>query len=123
MRRMAIFVAAAVAGLVLATSASTMAVTKLAGTVGGGSDGNAFKIALTKGGKKVTQLKAGKYTFAVTDKASIHNFHVQGPGVNKDLTGVSFVGKKTITLKLKKGKYTYFCVPHAATLKGSFRVV
>ena len=28
-------------------------------------------------------LKAGKYVFKITDKSSIHNFHLTGPGVNK----------------------------------------
>ena len=26
--------------------------------------------------------KAGKYTLVVSDKSSIHNFHLKGPGVN-----------------------------------------
>ena len=38
-------------------------------------------------------------------------------------TGVSFVGTKTWTVKLKTGKYTYQCDVHFASgMKGSFRV-
>ena len=54
---------------------------KLNGTVGPG-----FTITLKKAGTKVTKLKAGKYTFVITDKASIHNFSLDGPnGLREDL--------------------------------------
>jgi plastocyanin len=37
---------------------------------------------------------------------------------------VAFVGKRTWTVTLKPGKYTYQCDPHAASgMKGSFRVI
>jgi plastocyanin len=35
---------------------------------------------------------------------------------------VSFTGNKTVKIKLKKGKYTYYCAPHASTMRGSFTV-
>jgi plastocyanin len=116
MRRVALLLAGAVTALTLAATAST-ATQKLTGTVGPG-----FTIMLTKGGKKVTTLKAGKYTIAVADKSSIHNFDLKGPGVRKEITTVPFKGKKTVTLTLKKGKYTYVCDPHASSMRGSFRV-
>ena len=47
---------------------------KLIGTVGPG-----YTITLTKSGKKVTKLKAGKYTFVISDKASIHSYSLDGP--------------------------------------------
>jgi plastocyanin len=81
-----------------------------------------FKIEVEKAGKDVKTLKAGKYTIKVEDKANLHNFHLIGPGVNKK-TAVGFVGKKTWTVTLKPGKYTYQCDPHAANgMKGTFRV-
>jgi plastocyanin len=87
-----------------------------------GEVGPGFKIEVEKAGKDVKTLKAGKYTIKVEDKASIHNFHLIGRGVNK-LTTVSFVGKKTWTVTLKPGKYTYQCDPHAANgMTGSFKV-
>ena len=87
-----------------------------------GEVGPSFTIEVTKGGKDVKTLKAGTYKIKVEDKASIHNFHLFGPGLNKK-TGVSFNGTTTWTIKLKKGKYTYQCDPHAASgMKGSFRV-
>ena len=49
------------------------------------------------------------------------NFALKG-AMKKTLTGVSFTGTKTVTIKLKKGKYTYYCQPHASLMKGSFTV-
>jgi plastocyanin len=88
------------------------------GTVGPG-----FTISLTSGGKKVKTLKAGtRYKFEVTDRSSIHDFHLSGPGVNKVITSVPFTGKKSVTVTLKRGTYRFVCDPHASSMKGSFRV-
>lgn len=78
-------------------------------------------ISLTKGGKKVTSLKPGTYAILVEDKASDHNFHLFGPGVQKT---TSVAGKGTFhwTVKLRKGTYTYQCDPHASVMKGTFTV-
>ena len=95
---------------------SALASNTLNGTVGPG-----FNITLTQGGKKVTKLKAGKYTIVVNDKASIHDFHLSGPGVNKT-TSVGGTGKTTWKVTLKKGKYHFQCDPHASFMKGSFTV-
>ena len=93
-----------------------MSTPKLQGSVGPG-----FTISLKKGGKKVSKLKAGKYTFVISDKSSIHNFHLRGPGVNKS-TSVGATGSKKWTVTLKKGTYRYVCDPHASQMKGSFKV-
>lgn len=107
-----------VAAVALALSARAGAAPKVVtGTAGPG-----FTISLTSGGKKVTSLKAGIYRFDVTDRAPIHDFHLSGPGVNKVITGVSFRGRKSVTLKLKRGTYRYLCDPHASLMRGSFRV-
>jgi plastocyanin len=115
MKRIAILpVAAAVLALAGLGQAATP---RLVGEVGPG-----FSIEVTKAGKDVKTLKPGTYKIKVQDKASIHNFHLFGPGLNKK-TGVSFTGTTTWTIKLKKGKYTYQCDPHASNgMKGSFRV-
>ena len=90
---------------------------RLTGEVGPG-----FTIEVTKGDKDVKTLKAGTYRIKVEDKSTIHNFHLIGPGVNKK-TAVAFMGDQTWTIKLKPGRYTYQCDPHAASgMKGSFRV-
>jgi plastocyanin len=101
--------AAAVAALVGAGLASAAGATKVLGTVGPG-----YTIGLkSSAGKKLTTLKAGKYTFAVADKSSIHNFTVKGPGVaNRTLTDTGFVGTKSVQLTLKAGKYTLYCTIH-----------
>src|SRR5438093_12687098 len=86
--------------------ASAMTTPKLVGTVGPG-----YTITLKKGTKKVTTLKAGKYTFAVTDKSAIHNFTLEretGGTFEKELTGTSFQGKRTMTVALKTGKWKYY---------------
>ncbi|HET9325078.1 MAG TPA: plastocyanin/azurin family copper-binding protein [Gaiellaceae bacterium] len=108
--------AAAVALVVTGPIAAAPPVVK--GTVGPG-----FTISLTKGGKKVTSLKAGvRYRFDITDRSSIHDFHLSGPGTNKVITGVGFTGNKSVTLTLKRGTYRYVCDPHRDFMKGSFRV-
>lgn len=84
---------------------------KIAGSVGPG-----FTISLAK-----KPTKAGKTTFVIRDRSSIHNFHLRGPGVNKT-TSVSAVGSKSFTVTLRKGKYTFLCDPHPTTMKGSFTI-
>jgi len=103
--------------LVLVASAGA-ASPKLVGTVGPG-----YTITLKKAGQKVTKLKAGKYTFVITDKASIHNYNLDGPkGFEKTFTSVPFTGTKTITVTLKPGKYKFYCEPHESTMFGTFTV-
>ena len=107
---------AAVAALALAAT-SNAAAPKLTGEVGPG-----FSIEVKAGSKDVKILKAGTYLIKVEDKASIHDFHLIGPGVNKS-TGVAYTGEQTWKVKLKPGKYTYQCDPHAAAgMKGTFKV-
>ena len=86
-----------------------------------GTDGPGFTITLKKGTSKVTKLKAGKYKFVIKDLSDIHNFHLSGPGINKT-TSVSAEGTFKWTVTLKKGTYKYICDPHAAIMKGSFKV-
>ena len=110
----------AVALGVLVIAPAQAAPPRLIGTVG-----PAFTIKLTKGGKKVTKLKAGKYTFVIADKASIHNFVLErrsGGKWEKELTSVSFVGTKKVTVTLKKGKWKYYCAPHESSMFGFFTV-
>ena len=116
MSRMHLALVAGVVALAVAVAPAFAATPKLVGT-----DGPGFTITLTKSGKKVKSLKAGKYAITVRDKSNIHNFHLKGP-VSKMITGVDFKGTKTVTLTLKAGKYTYVCDPHASSMRGSFRV-
>jgi plastocyanin len=86
-----------------------------------GTDGPGFTISLKKAGKKVSSLKAGKYKIVIKDLSTIHNFHLSGPGLNKK-TSVGAQGTFTWTVTLKKGTYKFVCDPHAAIMKGSFKV-
>ena len=121
-RSLLVATAGIAAALVVAGTAFSQgtAAPKLVGTVGPG-----FSIKLTKGGAKVSSLKAGKYTFVIHDKASIHNFVIeqqQGGKFEKALTGVRFMGTKTVTVTLKRGKWKYYCAPHEAIMHGFFTV-
>ena len=110
-------VACALVAMIATTAVQAAAkVTTLNGTVGPG-----FTITLTKGGAKVTSLKHGTYKFVIADKASIHDFHLTGAGVNKK-TSVSGTGTTTWTITLKPGTYKYQCDPHHTVMHGSFKV-
>ena len=77
---------------------------------------------MKKAGKDLKTIKAGTYKIKVEDKASAHNFHLFGPGLNKKTT-VPFMGETTWTIKLKPGRYTYQCDVHVAVgMKGHFKV-
>jgi hypothetical protein len=117
----AILAAATIAALALAlstTAFSSSKSTKLVGTVG-----PSFTITLKKGGTKVKTLPAGSYTFVIHDKSSIHAFGLDGPhGFAHDFTKIPFVGTKTATIKLKAGKYKYYCPNHESMMFGHFTV-
>ena len=118
MLRFRTFVVVAAMGAALAVAASAGAVVpKLNGTVGPG-----FTIALKRGTAPVKLLKAGTYSITVADKSNIHNFRLKGPGLNREITSVAFVGTKTVTVTLRKGRYTFDCDPHQTIMKGSFTV-
>jgi plastocyanin len=117
-RMLLIALATAVAVLALAPAATSAAPKTVVGKVGPG-----FTIGLTLQGKKVTKLKAGvPYRFMVRDQSPSHDFHLSGPGVNKVITSVGFMGTKSVVLKLKKGTYRFVCDPHASVMHGSFKV-
>jgi Copper binding proteins, plastocyanin/azurin family len=88
-----------------------------------GTDGPGFTIVLKSGSTKVKTLKPGKYALTIKDQSASHNFHLFGPGLNKVITTVPFVGTKKLTVTLKKGTYTYQCDPHASLgMKATFKV-
>ena len=116
-RRMRYALAAGALALLIVAVPVQASVVKLAGTTGPG-----FTITLKKGTTKVTRLKAGTYSITVADKSAEHNFHLIGAGVNKKTT-VGFIGNKTWTVTLQKGKtYRFICDPHVTVgMKGSFK--
>jgi plastocyanin len=111
----------AVPAIVLASASAAGA--KSMGTLKGEVYPNAqFKIEMEgPNGKAIKTVKAGTYTVKVEDKATIHNFHLKGPGVNKS-TSVGGTGERTWTVTLKPGTYRFMCDPHASQMHGSFRV-
>jgi plastocyanin len=106
-------VAVAAAGLAAGAGAATPKLTA--------SVSDPASISLKIGAKKVTSLKAGKYTVVVKDSAADHNFHLTGPGLDK-ATSVGGTGTTTWKVTLKKGVYTFVCDPHSGFMKGSFTV-
>ena len=112
-------IASLFAALALATwSTANAAPSKLVGKVGPG-DTIALK---TASGKRVSLVSRGTYSITVRDASDEHNFYLSGPGVKKQITGVGFVGTKTVTAKLGAGKYSFVCVPHADDMRGGFSV-
>jgi plastocyanin len=113
--------AAGLAALTTGVVASSAVAAPAAGGKLVASVSDPLNISLTSGGKKVTTLKAGTYTITVQDKASDHNFHLTGAGLNKS-TSVAAKGTYTWKVTLKKGTYKYVCDPHKSFMKGSFTV-
>jgi plastocyanin len=115
-----LLVAATLAGALFAgsTQAASHKVTRLFAQSGPG-----FTITLKRSNfVPVRSLKAGVYTFVVQDRSTSHNYHLKGPGVDKK-TPVAYLGTKTWTnVKLRNGKYNYWCDPHKAQMHGSFTV-
>ena len=111
---------ALIAVAALAVAVPTTASARSSGLVG--EVGPGFTIEVKQNGKDLKTIKAGTYSLKVEDKASFHNFHLKGPGLNKSTT-VAFQGDQTWKITLKKGTYTYQCDPHAsAGMKGTIKV-
>lgn len=84
--------------------------------------GPAFTISLrTPAGARVRTLARGAYTIVVRDRSRLHNFHLLGPRVNRRTT-VAARGTFTWRVTLRAGTYRFVCDPHAAGMRGSFRV-
>jgi len=92
--------------------------TTLRGTVGPG-----YTIKLTKAGAPVKSLAPGTYTFVVADRSAVHSFVLERKGgPERALTTVPFMGTKTVTVKLTKGTWKFYCAAHSATMVGRFGV-
>jgi plastocyanin len=111
MRRLVVIAVLAALSTAALAAAAPAATPVYKGTVGPG-----FTIKLPK-----PPTKPGTVKLVVTDRASIHDFHLTGPGVNVK-TSVGGTGTKTFTITLKKGTYRYVCDPHASVMKGSFTI-
>jgi plastocyanin len=88
---------------------------KLVANVGPG-----MEISLrTAGGAAVTRLAPGTYDIDVTDQSEFHNFSLTGPGVSEQ-TGVETTGTVTWTVTFGNGTYTFRCIAHPTTMRGTF---
>lgn len=88
-----------------------------------GTVGPSFTITLKMNGHFVKTLKAGVYKFVINDKSNFHGYSLDGShGFAKDFTKIPFVGKKTFIVKLKAGKYKYYCPNHESTMFAHFIV-
>jgi len=122
-RRTLVLIAAAcaltVGGLLLLPGTSRGANPVLKGGVSGDSS---FVISLLDpSGTPVTHLDPGTYTVEVSDPATIHNFHLFGPGVDQK-TDVEGTGNVTWTVTLTDGTYTYQCDVHFNIMHRTFTV-
>lgn len=67
------------------------------------------KLTLTKGGRSVSNLKSGRYTFIVQDRSAKSDFTIQQLHRNPlTLTGLAFVGTHKTTVDLKPGQWTFY---------------
>ncbi|CAB4708823.1 MAG: hypothetical protein F2663_09200 [Actinobacteria bacterium] len=86
-----------------------------------GNVGPDFAISLSyPDGTPVTQLAPGAYQINVTDLATVHSFHIEGPGVSQ-ATDISGTGSFTWNLTFTDGGYVFHCDQHF-TLFGTFQV-
>ena len=105
------------AAVAIALAIPAVAGARLYGKVGPGTT-----IRLERAnGNLVTHLAPGGKTIIVRDRASNHNFHLMGPGVDKR-TGVAFVGRRRWSVQFSPGTYRYICDTHPDTMRRSFTV-
>jgi uncharacterized cupredoxin-like copper-binding protein len=76
--------------------------------------------------KKSLSAKAGKVTLKMANPSNLpHAVAVQGKGIDKDGKTVRKGGTSTVTVTLKKGKYSFYCPVDghkAAGMKGTLTV-
>src|SRR3954462_3434236 len=81
-----------------------------------GSVGPGFSISMSE-----SSVTAGNYTIDVSDSATIHNFHLFGPGVS-EMTSVAGTGSDSWPVTLQPGPYTFQCDAHAHSMNGTLTV-
>jgi plastocyanin len=122
--RKAPLLATMIFSLVLVGAAATApaAVTKDSFDLKGEVYAGGFKIEMkNQANTRLKSVKAGTYRIKIEDKATIHNFRLKGPGLNK-ATSVPRKAEVIWTVTLRKGTYTFLCDPHASSMRGTFRV-
>ena len=93
----------------------------LTGTLGTAADPDSYKIGLTDAsGAAIGSLPAGAYTIVVNDGTPIHNWAIEGDGVQQE-TSVEGRGTSTFQVTFKPGEYRFHCDPHPS-MKGTITV-
>jgi len=89
-----------------------------------GSVGPGMTITLKRGnGNDVTSVAPGRHTFVIRDRSTAHNFVLLRGQTELRRTGVEFRGKRTWTVRIRRGaRYRYHCSTHPTAMRGSFRV-
>jgi plastocyanin len=100
----------------LALASSTFAAANTNTNTVTGTVGPGFTITMNK-----KTVKAGTYVVTIHDLASLHDFHLTGPGVDKK-TSVTGTGTTKWTVKLKNGTYHFVCDPHRTIMHGVLKV-
>jgi alpha-D-ribose 1-methylphosphonate 5-triphosphate synthase subunit PhnH len=72
-------------------------------------------------GNGVSRIDPGTYVISVDDQATIHNFHLRGPGVDQR-TDIAETGMTQWTVTFQNGTYTYLCDAHPVNMKRTFTV-
>jgi hypothetical protein len=114
--RLAVLVLAGLGALASAAAAEDPQ--QLRGGIGPG----ASLSLLDASGAKVKELTAGTYDVHVTDGAWNHNFHLQGPNVDRFTPVLGNDGDYDWRLTLEPGTYIFFCDPHYYEMQGTFVV-
>jgi hypothetical protein len=84
--------------------------------------GDSYAISLEDAsGATVKHLDPGTYTLVVRDHSSLHNFHLDGPGVDVS-TDVESVETRTFTVSFVDGTYFFQCDAHVGQMHGTFTV-
>ena len=124
MRPRSVALVAVLAGAFIVVSGGSAASGETLFQLKGEVYGNAlFKIEMkNQANKKLTTVKAGRYRIKIEDKATIHNFHLKGPGVSKATSVPGRVDDLIWVVTLKQGTYRFVCDPHSTTMRGSFKV-
>jgi hypothetical protein len=66
----------------------------------------AGRLSIAYKGKAVKSLKAGRYTITVVDRSSSNGFVVKGKHTTS-VTGMAFIGKRSVTLSLTAGRWSF----------------
>jgi hypothetical protein len=74
-------------------------------------------------GTAVERVRAGLVSFRIRDHSSTVSFCLKGPGMNRALATLAFAGTRTVTLRLRRGAYTYYDASEPGAMRGTFRVV